>query len=159
MNLGPNILKRGVFFCLLCCHTTHMTEDGPKTDLHSVTRRRAQQMDNHADWHGRAGKPNCDAAPPLRSAACHYWVWSICGTQHRPRALLACYCYLLVVTYCCHLLHLLLQLTLRKPGSRSIGFGGHPGEGLPVSKKTLAGLIALWNTKAPCFTRGTNPLE
>jgi len=44
-------------------------------------RRRAQPISSDTDRYGRAGKPNCDAAPPSRSAARHYWVRSICGTH------------------------------------------------------------------------------
>jgi len=97
----------------------------------------------------------------VRSICCtqhsHYWVRSICCTQHSPRALLACHHYLLVTTYYHRLLHLLLLVALRKPGSRSLRFGGHPGEGL--SNQTLAGLVVLWITKLPRFTRGINPME
>jgi len=54
--------------------------------------RRAQPIGIDTDQHDRAGKSNCNAAPPSRSAVCHYWVQSICGTQHRLRALLAATC-------------------------------------------------------------------
>jgi len=45
------------------------------------------------------------------------------------RALLPCSCCQLAATCCRRLLHLLLLLALRKPGPRSLEFGGHPGEG------------------------------
>jgi len=45
------------------------------------------------------------------------------------RALLPGSCCLLATTCCRRLLHLLLLLALRKPGPRSLGFAGHPGEG------------------------------
>jgi len=89
-------------------------------------RRRTQPIGSDTDQHGRAGKPNCDAAQPSCFAAWHYWVRSICSTQHCPRALLACNRYLLAATSCHCLLHLLLPLALRKPGPRSIGFGSYP---------------------------------
>ena len=47
------------------------------------------------------------------------------------------------------LLQLLPLLALRKPGPRSLGFGGHSGENL--SNQTLAGLVTLWSMKKPRF--------
>jgi len=52
-----------------------------------------------------------------------------CGTQTIRNASPSCLLLLPVAATCCHrLLHLLPPLALRKPGPRSFGFGGHPGE-------------------------------
>ena len=120
-----------------------------------------------ADRHGRTGpgEPNCDAAPPSLSAACHYWsaiyFQSTSLAAHRPsvaRLVTLLTFYLPAVAICClWLLHVLPPLALQKLGPRLLGFGGHPGQGL--SNQTLAGLVALCSTKLPRFTRGINPLE
>jgi len=49
------------------------------------------------------------------------------------QALFPSSCCLFAVTCCRRLLNLLLCLALRKPGARSLGFGGHPGEGFEKS--------------------------
>jgi len=68
------------------------------------------------------------------------------------RALPAC-CRCLLAAFCCrHLLHLLPPLALRKPGPRSLWFGGHPGEGseqsVPWPVWSLSGarsrLVSTW---------------
>jgi len=52
-----------------------------------------------------------------------------CGTQTVRNASPSCLLPLPVAATCCHrLLHLQPPPALRKPGPRSLGFGGHPGE-------------------------------
>jgi len=108
---------------------------------------------------GQAGKPNCDAAPPSRSAACQYWVQSICGTQDRPwrepclltsaacllpRAAASCY-------ICCRRL-------LCETWTQARGLSGLEAIlGRVLRNQSLVGLVTLWSTKPPRFTRGMNP--
>jgi len=84
-----------------CCHairyakskrplTWPLTSTTNRKWLHQ--RRQAQPIGSDTPRHGRAGEPNCDAALPSCSSACHYGVRSIGGTQHRPRALVAPAC-------------------------------------------------------------------
>ena len=120
-------------------------------------RRRVQPIGSDIDWHSRAGKPNCNAATPSRFAACHYCVRSICGTQDRPwcePCLLATAACLLppAAAACCTCCSRLLCETQTR---------GRSGlEAILVrvlSNQSLAGLVALWSTKPPRFTRGKNP--
>ena len=128
----------------------------PNRDLHQ--RRRAQPIGSEIHRHGRAGKPNCDAAPPLRPGACHqrsaiYFrntsTLRACGRPRVPclAILLPLGCLLL---HCRHLPHLPLLLALHKQKLRSRSETSWSTWGL--SLRSLARVEP--GTKPARFTRG-----
>jgi len=73
------------------------------------------------------------------------------------RALLPCYCCLLAATCCSRLLHLLPPLAFCENQARGRS-GLKAILGRVLSNQSLSGLVALWSTKSPRFTRGKNPI-
>ena len=101
MRALPAVVPCPRVLLLLLCVSLQMaglTRNSRVRTLHE--RRRVHPIGGNTDRHGRVGKPNCDAAPPSRSAVCHYWgaIYSRgTGLRHADRdagLLAACRCHL-----------------------------------------------------------------
>ena len=124
--------------------------------------RRVQPIGCEIHQQGRAGKPNCDTAPPLHFGACHHrsaiYFQSTSTLHHAYPAWLLTATGLPAATLLAPALSATAAHFVQTQTPRSLGdilfITGLLGTEQPLSGRSIARVLSLLSTKPACFTWG-----